>query len=418
MQGCSKAWFVALIAGTFVVAGCQSWSSKLRNPFAKKPAVAAAPQLQAPGSSITQTGFEQAVPPSGSQYTPAPGASLEGVKEDKDTWQKVQEAVKTDNIARQYKKMVGRGPNEAVARQAYIDGESAFRTKKFDEAAKKFAIAVDRWPDSILEEDAMFMQAESLFFADRYSKASDTYVALLKKFENSRYLDKITLRMFALGQYWDELSKHHYWFVPNFTDKKRPLWDAHANAMAEYEAIRMNDPTGPLADDAAFAAGVSYFLQGKYEDADYHFDTVRKEYPRSEHQAEAHLLGLRAKLRNYQGSQYDERPLLEADKLIDSTLRQYSQEFPDERERLQRAQRAIRGQKAEREYENGEYYYRRKCYGAAKFHYNALVKQYPDTPHAKLGQDRLIETKDYPDDPPDYWGWLGKLFGERDRRTY
>jgi outer membrane protein assembly factor BamD (BamD/ComL family) len=195
------------------------------------------------------------------------------------------------------------------------------------------------------------------------------------------------------------------------------MFDAHGHAMSQYESIRLNDPTGPLADDATFAAGVSNFLHHHYEEADQHFDTLRKEYPRSEHQADAHLLGIRAKLRNYQGAEYDERPILEADKLIDSTIRQFGREMPDERERLVRAQRAIRAQRAEREFVNGQYYDHHKAYGAAKFYYNNLVKQWPETQHAHMAQERLAEIKDFPDDPPNYWGWLGKIFGER-KKSY
>jgi hypothetical protein len=91
--------------------------------------------------------------------------------------------------------------------------------------------------------------------------------------------------------------------------------------------------------------------------------------------------------------------------------------MPEERERLQRAQRSIRGQRAEREYADAEYYDKRKCYGAARFYYSNVIKQYPDTQHAQLASARLEVIKDYPADPPNYWGWLGKVFGEREKGT-
>lgn len=92
--------------------------------------------------------------------------------------------------------------------------------------------------------------------------------------------------------------------------------------------------------------------------------------------------------------------------------------MPDERERLLRAQRAIRAQRAEREYVNAEYYYNRKAYGAARFYYGNLVKQWPETQHAHMAQERLAEIKDFPADPPNYWGWLGKIFGESKKNSY
>ncbi|HWA98799.1 MAG TPA: outer membrane protein assembly factor BamD [Pirellulales bacterium] len=398
--------------------GCKTFGGKLRNPFAKKPTEPqAAQQIDAPGESIQQAAFEQPSPEAKAGMTKDTGKSIAEAADERSFWQKAGDAAKTENIAKRWKKMIGRGPNEAVARQAYADAEAAFRAKNYEEAVKKYAIAADRWPDSMLEEDAMFMLAESYFFCDRYSKTSDTYTKMLKKYENSRYMDKVMVRSFAIGKYWDEVGKKHKWLVPNFSDKTRPLFDTQGHAIAVFEGMRMNDPTGPLADDACLAAGVSHFMSGHWEDADHQFDTLRKEYPRSEHQVEAHLLGLKTKLKNYQGSQYDERPLTEADKLVDSTLLQFSRDLPEERERLQATKRSIRDQRAEREYINGEYYYNRKCYRAARYYYEHLIKQFPETPSAKLAEARMEETKNYPPDPPNYWGWLGKIFGER-KRTY
>ena len=80
------------------------------------------------------------------------------------------------------------------------------REKKYKEAAAKFATAADRWPDTPLEEDALFLEAESEFFSDQYPKAHDTYGGLLKKYTNTRYLDTVAPREFALGRYWEQLQ--------------------------------------------------------------------------------------------------------------------------------------------------------------------------------------------------------------------
>ena len=52
-------------------------------------------------------------------------------------------------------------------------------------------MAYKRWPDSPLEEEAMFKAAESEFFADRYSKADDEYALLIKKFPSTQYLSQV-----------------------------------------------------------------------------------------------------------------------------------------------------------------------------------------------------------------------------------
>ena len=96
----------------------------------------------------------------------------------------------------------------------------------------------------------------------------------------------------------------------NFKDKTMPFWDSTGNTVAVYESIRMDDPTGPLADDATMATANTLFLKGRYEDAGYHYDLMRTEFPQSEFQAQAHLLGMQSKLQSYQGPQYDDKPLM------------------------------------------------------------------------------------------------------------
>ncbi len=114
-----------------------------------------------------------------------------------------------ENWGKTFKKSIGMGPNERIARDAFADGQKLLSEKKYDAAAKKFGKAADRWPDSALEEDAMFLEAESYFFADRYSKADDEYGELLKKYPNTRYLNKSTARQFSIARYWQDMDKAH-----------------------------------------------------------------------------------------------------------------------------------------------------------------------------------------------------------------
>ena len=222
-------------------------------------------------------------------------------------------------------KSIGRGPDETIARQMMSEGSALFRQKKYAEAVDKLYIASWRWPDSPLEEDAMFLMGESYFFDDQYGKAQDAYDELLKKHTNTRYLDTIVWRLFAIGRYWEQLDAvdPHWTTTPNFSDKKRPWFDTWGNAIAAYEAIHMHDPRGPLADHSEMAIANMYFRAGYYEDAAPHYDIVRKDYPKSKYQLQAHLLGLQSKLRLYQGPAYDPAPLKEAGEIADQTLKQF-----------------------------------------------------------------------------------------------
>ena len=74
-----------------------------------------------------------------------------------------------ENLGKTMKKAVGMGPNQKIGEGLFDEAEKLFADKKYDKAASKFAAAADRWPNSTLEEDSMFLRAESYFFADKYS---------------------------------------------------------------------------------------------------------------------------------------------------------------------------------------------------------------------------------------------------------
>jgi len=330
-------------------------------------------------------------------------------KEDRNLADRLSEVTPT-KIKAQFKDAVGLGPDEPIARAAYAQAEVFFKNRRYPQAAKSYNTAAGRWPDSTLEEDALFMLAESQFLDNKYSAASDTYTNLMKKYSNSRHLDKVMNRRFAIARYWDQLGQTRSMMRFNFTDRTLPFWDTSGNSVALYESIRLDDPTGPLADDATMATANSHFLRGHYEDAAFHYDLLRKEFPQSEFQPQAHLLGMRSKLLSYQGPVYDDKPLKEAKHLGEQLTSQFGGQMDSEKEHVRQALREIEAQLAEREWERGEYYYQGKFYRAARDYYQAVLKEYPDSRFAQMARDRLTEIKDLPDQPKNGVEWLTSKF--------
>ena len=76
-----------------------------------------------------------------------------------------------DYTWKKFKEAVGWGPDQRLATAAYDKGRALFNAKNYDEAAKEFYTASWRWPDSTMEEDAMFLMGESYFFSDHYGSA-------------------------------------------------------------------------------------------------------------------------------------------------------------------------------------------------------------------------------------------------------
>lgn len=335
------------------------------------------------------------------------------------------EAFKPTNVRREWKKLVGQGPDRAIARDRYEQGTAAYnaaaqlegeaRQQKLVEAAQHFVGAADRWPDSSLEQDALFMAGEAYYFADHYVEANRQYELLIKKYTNSRHLDVVEARRFIIARYWLKANDEQPYLTGfNLTDPERPWFDTRGNALRLYDKIRIDDPTGKLSDDATLAAANERFAKGEWDRADELFMDLVTAYPESEHQFDAHFLGLKAKLNTYRGSDYEGSSLEEAEKLIKQMRRMFPRESAEEREFLDRSFAEIRYKKAERIWKNGEYYDNRTEYGAAKFYYDIVLREYDDTPFAERAKQRLADLRNKPDTPPQRLSWLVKLFPESD----
>ncbi len=319
------------------------------------------------------------------------------------------------------KSQFGMGTDETLAQQSYALGEDFFRRQEYAKAAKAFKEAISRGTDTQIEQDALFFQAESYFFDNKYSKAVVLYEELLEKYPNSLHLDKVVRRQFDIARYWEQYHNYDPQWVttPNLLDDKRPLFDTLGHAIKTYENIRLKDPTGPLADSAVMTTANSYFLRGRYNDADYQYKLLREEYPQSEHQFEAHILGLQCKLRIYQGPNYDGGPLEDAKKLVKQLKQQFGGELSaEERQRLATIQAQLNEALAERDFAVAKYYDDTKHFGSAKFYYAKVAREYPESTLGVQARERFAEISGKPDHPETQVAWFLNMFPEnRERKT-
>lgn len=332
-----------------------------------------------------------------------------------------------DNLGSTAKKLAGQGPNRELAKTLFLEADDLFRQAMragpnqrahlFELAAPKYAAAADRWPDSQLAMDGRFMAAESYFFADNYHQAGLAYEKLVKEFPNNRYMDQVDQRRFLMARFWVDINRNEpepfYYF--NWTSNARPWRDARGHGLRVFNKICIDDPTGRLADDATLAAANEYFASGEYEKADEKYADLRQAYPSSEHQFNAHFLGLKAKLLCYQGPAYGGTLLDEAEKLVKQIRRQFPQEAERERDFLDRAAAEIRFRQAERLAYLGNYHDRRSEYRAAQHYYSQVVRDYNDTPLAQRSQERIGQIAGLPAVPPQQAQFLVNLLPESDK---
>jgi len=322
-----------------------------------------------------------------------------------------------DENTKRFKKLIGKGPNEPLAKQADADGDTLFRAEKYHEAAKKYEIAYERWPDSPLEEEAFYKAGEAYFFANEYPMADDVYSALMKKYQGTSHLDNVSARRFAIARYWEaKYDQNPRWpFTPQWKDKTQPHFDTAGHALKCYENIRLQDPTGPLADDAVMTTANFHFTHSHWEDADYWYRHLREEFPKSEHQFNAHFFGLQASLHRYQGAYYTDKPLETSDDIADQLLAQFDRELGDDKESVLKARAEVQAQYALREFQMGEYYYNTKWFGAAKAHFRNVVEEYPQTRLAEDSRKRIDDCKGKPEVPTPPFAWLEAILPKSKR---
>jgi TolA-binding protein len=307
-------------------------------------------------------------------------------------------------------------PDTEKAKARFAEADERFLAKEYATAIGLYQEAADLSPKSFTEEDSLFMIGECYFFQDRYTHAAEAYQRLLKKYNNTRHMDRVSGRLYAVATYWRDhhSAEPHYSTTPNFLDSTRPWFDTQGYALKTYETVWLNDPTGPLADDAVMQTANTHFQNEYWDQADDYYTQLRKDFPNSKHVVKAFFLGYRAKLMRYQGPGYDAAPLDEAEELIETLLRQFNSQLTDaERNLVVQARQEVRAQKAERIWAVGEFYARKGEYRAARKYYEQVIKQYPDQQvFVDQAQARLQDTADRPPKPAQRLTWLARLFPE------
>ena len=178
--------------------------------------------------------------------------------------------------------------------------QALFRAEQYVKAARAFEeVAEKHKQNSQVHEQALYMKAESEYQQEKYVQARDSFEELLKTYPGSPHRSNATQRIFEIGDKWLEDARadvrrvHPSAFPRRFfkyDPDHRPLFDEDGHAIKSLEFVRDHDPNGPLADDSLMMAAGYYFSVGDYREADLFSDQLIHNYPRSEHQAEAHLM--------------------------------------------------------------------------------------------------------------------------------
>jgi len=313
---------------------------------------------------------------------------------------------KTGEASAQQSLATGKQLFERASQMITANPDGTQHAPVFIEAANHFRAASSSHPDSSLAEDAMFLEGESFFFSDRYVQANRAFEGLIADYSGSRYLDRAEERRYSIALFWLNLKKNGAKIALN--DPKRPKVSLAGEARRILHRIRIDDPTGKLADDATFALATAYMDAGRFEEAADTYSYLRKDYPGSEYQFKSQMLELENLLKSYKGPDYDGTPLAKAELLRKQIATQFPDKASQNSEILAQQGALITNQLAQRDVEVGQFYERRGENRAAKIYYEKAQTDFGGSVFTnELGQ-RIETVANLPPVPKPPAEWIQK----------
>lgn len=285
-----------------------------------------------------------------------------------------------------------------------------FDAKQYPAAIKTYKKIANKYEGSSIGEEAWFRVGEAYFAMGEYPDAQDAYDKLFAEYPSTKYVSDASGRLFAIARAWLEVSdpvthqkiktvsdskvveaanpnvksqsgpSAKYRLFPNFFDKSRPLLDTPGRAQNALKSIWLNDPTGPLADDALMLTASYYLQRENFVEADRYLEILRDEYPDSPHLEQAYVLGGHVKQMSYQGPMYDGTSLAAATNLKERSLSL----FPNsaDRSRIQADLQKLYLQDAQRAWSKVELWQKKNNPRSIAIQCKEVIDQFPDTPYA------------------------------------
>ncbi|TWT42603.1 Outer membrane protein assembly factor BamD [Thalassoglobus neptunius] len=300
----------------------------------------------------------------------------------------------------------------------------------------KDSLAYDQFGDPV-EEDALFMLAESQFARQRFTKAQDSYDDLLNRYPSTRHMDRVTRQMFRMARYWlnfptdtDETTSSEIQLAsadvrtpgdvavssgqpaksgsifPNLTDKTRPVYDADGRGLQALRSIWLHDATGPLADDALMLSANHNLRIRNHIEAKRLYTLLREQYPDSPHLKDAYLLGAHVTMAAYEGPEYDGEALHEARDLKQSLLQLYPDLSSEERQRLESEINQMHTAEIERIWEQVRFYQVKGTTPSVALYCNVLINRYPNSEYADRARE-VLRNLESSNNGGRFWPWSG-----------
>jgi len=257
-------------------------------------------------------------------------------------------------------------------------GENAFQAKDYKRAVKYFSAVKQKHPESIEDEKATFLFAESKRILRYGSSSFKGFKDFAKRYPNSRYSVAAAEGEYKLGVAYFEKTLWGFLFF-----KPDPIVGARV-----MEHLQVHYRNFSLADDALMMTGDFFMEKKSWESARTYYKQLLAEYPRSKFVLRARFQYARAAWRMSEGPDYDERLMLEARRGFrdfgaavrnEGQTEELAKQLKSAEEHIVKVNERL----AQKQYRIGRFYERTKSPASAQHYYRYCLTEYPDTKAAR-----------------------------------
>lgn len=260
-----------------------------------------------------------------------------------------------------------------LARAHNSDGDHRKALRSIDKFVKDYG------ESDLLYPDALLLRAQAQVGLERFDEAYETLSKFLSEFGGMGLTEEALRLEFLIAEAYLSGVKRKFLGV-----KVLPSEDT---ALRILDDISIDYPESRLAEAAIKTKGDYMFREGDHGLAEFEYERMLNEYPNSRYYRYALVRSAESALASHAGIPYDEAALIEAEE----RYREYQRQFPGsaERDDVDLVLSGIREQRAEKQFQIGDYYERTDHLRSAVFYYQIVVTDWAGTLAASKAARRL-----------------------------
>ncbi|MHC4982002.1 MAG: outer membrane protein assembly factor BamD [Planctomycetota bacterium] len=237
--------------------------------------------------------------------------------------------------------------------------------------------------------EAMILAAQAEMDRGRYLKAFERFEQQLKRYPRGRFFERALSREFEIGEAF-------------LAGRKRVVGGilrlpAEGEGASILTGIAGHAPRTLIAQRALLRVADHYMAEEEYAEALMAYDAFLEQFGKSKLASQAMLRAARAAYGAFEGTRYDETPLLEAEQRFRSLAAQFPAMAAEAR--VEEMLDHIASLRAQKLHETGKFYERLDRPKSAAFYYRRVTEEFPQTmwaAEARAGLIRLGESEPKP----------------------